>query len=490
MEQDIFIGVDVGTQGARVLATDHTGTSIADFALGWALNRGRDGRHEQNPDVWLKSVIHAIGEVASRIDTHRVAGVAVTATSGTLVVTDASGVPLRPAIMWDDTRAGHEAGALASATADLSEHTGLRMRPSYPLPKLAWLETNEPDVFEQAVWALHQSDWLLWKLAGCVGRPVTDPTNAMKTGYDPVANEWVSVLGDHGWEQLLPRVVDAGSAVWEISQENARSTGLPVGTALVTAMTDANTASLGAGLTQVGEWSSTLGTGLSVKGRVMDPLADASAGVYSHAHPFGGWLASGTAHTGGGVVTQCFGSDQNELARLAVEAETIDIGDSLNYPLAGRGEFFPFWAPEATGFVVGTPRGRAGEFRAVLEGVAVVERLVFDRFVQIGAPIAETVTVLGGATRSPLWNTIRANMLGRPLTVRTRADTVLGACITVAVSSGIPAKTAIRDMVAPGTNVYPDPALSDQFGALVETYLDEFQRRGYLNSVPLKEGLK
>ena len=488
MTGDISIGVDVGTQGVRALAVDLDGIRLARHGVRWPLVRGGDGRHEQVPQHWFEAVIESVRSVVSAIDASRVAGIAITGTSGTLVLVDSGGEALRRAIMWDDTRAQREAEELRGETVQLEEHSGLRLRPSYPLAKLAWLERHDSQIARTARWYLHQSDWLLWRLSGCRGTPVTDPTNALKSGFDPVTHSWIDLLATRGWLQKLPDVVTAGSVAHTLDTDIAALLGLPNGVPLVAAMTDANTATLGAGLHSVGTWSSTLGTGLSIKGRASRPLAAANAGIYSHAHPFGGWLTSGTMQTGGGVVTQRFGSDPVALRLLNAEARTIEPGESLSYPLVGRGEFFPFWAPEATGFAVGQARGQAGEFRAVLEGIAVIEHMAFARLEAMSGQRVEIVNALGGATSSSLWNSIRASVLGRALRVRRDADTALGACITVAVASGLDPAEAMKNMTPVGTLVEPDPSLTGRYADVIDAYRREFEARGYLNPAIGSEG--
>lgn len=478
---DIAVGVDVGTQGARVLAVTIDGVVVGESAVGWTLRRGHDGLHQQDPMQWLDAVVNALAGATARLEPARLLGISVTSTSGTLVLADSAGFPVRPAIMWDDTRAEREALELLPRTETLERNTGLRLRPSFPLAKLAWLLTHEPAAMRSAAHVLHESDWLLWQLGG-LDHAVTDPTNALKTGFDPVQREWLPLLSELGIRELLPDVVAAGVPVGTLSAAMAARTGLPEGLSLIGAMTDANTATLAAGLFAPGGWSTTLGTGLSIKGRVDRPIADAASGVYSHVHPFGGWLASGTVHTGGGIVTQRFGSDQVELTRLNIEAAAVPPGQTLHYPLAGRGEFFPFWAPHAEEFVVGSPTDRAGGFRAMLEGIAVIERMSFDRMRAAGAPQPSEIVALGGSTKSPLWNLIRASLLEAPIRLRKRADTAYGAAITAAVGSGITPVEVGRHMVHAGTVVHPDVRLVPLYRDVLARYEEEFLRRGYLRS--------
>lgn len=486
----VTIGIDVGTQGVRAVAVTHDGDVLAEGRHSWPLSRDGGPRHEQDPATWWAGTLAVLGRLASAMPqppVGTVTALAVTSTSGTLVLTDADGGPLAPAIMWDDTRAVTQAEAMAAELAGFTARTGLRMRPSFPLAKLRWLAEQEPTLLSRVVHVLHQSDWLLWRLGA--GRAVTDPTNALKTGYDPTLGGWDPLLAREGWEGLLPEIVPAGTVVGTLGADVACRSGLPAGASLVTAMTDANTATLAAGLTEPGQWSSTLGTGLSVKGLSATMLRDSTGAVYSHLHPAGGWLVSGTSHCGAAAVAGEFGSNPAVLDDLEVGAERCEPGELLVYPLAGRGDFFPFWAAHAQRFEVGASASPAGRFRATLEGVAVVERMAFDRMSALGAAPPAEITVLGGATRSMLWTRIRASMQRRSLRTVQRPDTAVGAAITASAAAGGGFPAAVQRTVRYGPVVEPDPALADRYDELAARYRDELAARGYLNGDPDERGV-
>jgi sugar (pentulose or hexulose) kinase len=434
--------------------------------------------HEQEPAQWLEAVIDALAQLSAQLPTARFAGIAVTSTSGTLVLTDAVGVPLRPAIMWDDTRAQSQAEELSALMPDLSAHTGLRVRPSFPLAKLQWLAEQEAELVDRARYVLHESDWLLWQL-GTAG-PITDPTNALKTGYDPVAHSWDPLLARRGWLDRLPEVVPAGTIVGALSGIVADRSGIPAGVPLVIAMTDANTASLAAGVVRPGQWSSTLGTGLSIKARATAMVCDGSGAVYSHALPDSGWLISGTVHCGAAALSQLFGTDPQRLVELNKAAALVPAGGSIEYPLVGTGEFFPFWAPKARSFRVGRASLPEERFRSVLEGVAVIERLAFERLQAIGAPSPEMVTIVGGATSSPLWNTIRASVLQRELRTVQHPETAVGAAITVLAAVHSSFADAVEAVVRYGPAVEPEEELVRAYDEFADRYYQELISRSYL----------
>src|SRR4051795_7016607 len=119
VSRDHVLAIDVGTQSVRALAFDPRGTvggharvPIVPYVSpqpGWA---------EQDPEVYWRAIGDACAALwasgGARADA--VAGVALTTQRGTIVVTDESGTPLRPAIVWLDQRRAEGIPEIAGVT--------------------------------------------------------------------------------------------------------------------------------------------------------------------------------------------------------------------------------------------------------------------------------------------------------------------------------------------------------------------------------------
>src|SRR5437588_8041095 len=127
---DVLVaGIDVGTQGARVVVLDLAGKLAARASevlpppVTTAANIA-----EQDPEAWWGAVCRCFRRVLVQIDATRLCGLAVSSTSGTLVLTDENGRPLRPALMYNDARATAEAREIDSvATANRARPTDPRL---------------------------------------------------------------------------------------------------------------------------------------------------------------------------------------------------------------------------------------------------------------------------------------------------------------------------------------------------------------------------
>jgi len=286
----------------------------------------------------------------------------------------------------------------------------------------------------------------------------------------------MSALGVH--PAVLPRVVRPGTRLGTVCRAGAQASGIPEGTAVIAGMTDGCAAQLASGVAGVGDWSVSLGTTLVLKGVAAAPILDPHGVVYSHRSPDGRWLPGGASSTGGGVLEDRFGGrDLAALDRLAAEHEPAGV---LVYPLASRGERFPFAAPQAEAFMVGEPSSEADHFAALLQGVAYVERLCFDYLDHLGAPIGGELRLTGGGTRSRYWCQLRADVLGREVGLVEQAEPALGMALLAASGDRSLASRA-REMVHVREIVEPR---EDRAGRFREPYLrlvDELERRGWLH---------
>ncbi|WP_240506554.1 FGGY-family carbohydrate kinase [Thermoactinospora rubra] len=473
----VWIGIDLGTQSVRALAVTGDGR-VAGLGTRPLTGR-RDGpRHEQDPEQWWRAVGLACREALAEVPPAQVRGVAVDATSGTILLADRDGRPLTPALMYDDTRAAAEVDRINEVGGEVWAELGYRrMQAAWALPKLLWLLRACPAARDGRARLAHQSDFVNRRL---VGHDVpTDLGNALKTGAHLVEERWpAEVLDALGVpEGLLPGLVRPGTPLGTVCAQAAEATGLPAGTPVVAGTTDGCAAQLGAGALTVGSWNSVLGTTLVLKGVTREPIRDPLGVVYSHRAPNGDWLPGGASSTGSGVISRDFpGRDLAALDRAAAAFEPAGV---VAYPLVSAGERFPFVAPSARGFLLGEPSGEAEHFAALLQGVGFVERLCFDYLHLLGAPVDGPLTLTGGATRSDYWCRLRADILGRPVILPENAEPALGMAV-LAASAGRDAAEVAARMVRVRRTVDPRPEAAGRFAEPYVRLVEELARRGWL----------
>jgi sugar (pentulose or hexulose) kinase len=473
-----WMGVDLGTQGVRVVVVESNGRLLGEGASPLTSRRVGD-RHEQDPEEWWRAVCAAIGQARTQgADLRRVQGLAVDGTSGTITLQDRRGRCVSPALMYDDGRAASQTDEVNAAGAQQWAKAGYRhMQRSWALPKLRWLLQESAERTAGGVRLAHQNDVVNRRL---VGHEVpTDTSNALKTGVDAATVSWPEpIMAALGVPlEVLPDLVLPGSVIGHVCSTAAAETGLPEGVAVIAGMTDGCAAQLGSGATGVGSWNSVMGTTLVLKGVTHDLLSDPHGVVYSHRSPAGHWLPGGASSVGAGLVARDFaGCDLDQLSRVAA---TLLPTDLLRYPLVSSGERFPFVAPEAHAFSSREPTTAAESFAALMQGCAYVERLCFDYVDKLGAPTNGALVLTGGATRNQLWNQLRADVLQRPVTLPRNAQPALGMAVLAAASRDTLDSVA-ASMVQLDRTLEPRGSAEHAHADGYLRLLDQLVRRGWL----------
>ncbi len=462
---DLVVGVDMATAEVRAVAVDGGGRVVAEARRSLPVpSSPRPRWSEQDPGTWWPAVAGTLAEVTGA-GGGRVVAVSVCATSGTVVALDGGGAPIGMALTYADQRAAVEAESVG-------------VPPSFGLPKWGWLVAHRSPA---PAFLAHASDVVVARLVGG-SRVPTDWSHALKSGFDLVRGDWA-------WDamamlridaSMLPAVRRPTSAAGRVGREAAAATGLPLGCEVRLGMTDGCASQLAAGAGEPGRFVSVLGSTLVIKGASQELVVDPTGAVYSHRHPDGWWLPGGASSAGGRALAEGFpGRDPAELDRVAAAHGPATC---VVYPLVGRGERFPFVAPDADGFVVGEPSGEADRVRATLEGVAFVERLGYERLAALGAPVAPPVVVTGGGSRSPLWNRIRATVLGMPVMAVPDACTARGAAILAAAGTLHPdLAAATAAMSASGSVVEPDEEEREAMEAGYRRFRTAVAARGWIS---------
>lgn len=450
----LVAGVDLATADVRVAVADAGGRIVARASAPLAEpHRPAPGTSEQDAGSWWPALARASREALHGVD-GQVVAVAVSATSGTVVLADRHGEPVGPAVLYDDRRV--------------------------PAPeRWDWL-LRRPGAVEAAAHAWHASDLIVARLTGPVdGDPPTDWSHALKTGYDPGSGRWQGGRDD-GAAPLRPDVAAPGSPAGWVSAAAAAETGLPEGCEVRLGMTDACAAQLAAGADRPGRFVTVLGTTMAVKGASDDRLDDAPSGIYSHRHPDGWWLPGGASNVGGGSLAARFAD--GDLAGLDGKAAERGPAGVVSYPLSRPGERFPFACAEAEELWTGDPEDDVEAYRAVLEGVAFAERLGYERLEALGAKVTVPVRTAGGGSRSEVWSAIRATVLGVPVVRSESAETVIGACILAATGTIHGSLSAAADaMVAqPGPPVEPVAGEQEALDASYRRFVAALRERGWL----------
>jgi D-ribulokinase len=489
MTPSYFIGIDVGTQGARVALVDSSGNRLGTGEQEFPLTPG--SQEEQSPDLWwdacLKALQDVVAEVQAKIDLSAVKAIAVTSTSGTVIPLDSANRPLHPAIMYSDKRSAAEGAICKKAAIQSGEADFIGFNSSCGLAKMVWfVHAFQEKAARLARWA-HAADYLTGMLSNRWG--ITDHSNALKSGYVISAERWPNYIEEdlHIKKEWLPNVVPSGTPIGNLCTRVAQQTGLPATVTIVSGITDGCASQLASGAVRLGDWNTTIGTTLVVKGVTKEPIADPEGRLYNHRHPDGWWMPGGASNIGADWITKEFKAD---LAALNASAALLIPTGKIAYPLRQQGERFPFIAPTAEGFDPAGSLSREQLFTAYLEGVAFVERYAFEMIEALSGERVEAVYTAGGGSNSEVWLTIRSNVLQRPLYKMREVSGSMGAAILAASQTHFGSlQDAAIAMTQVETKVEPQRELSRKYNEQYSRFLTALIQKGYIPQ-PVTEGVK
>jgi sugar (pentulose or hexulose) kinase len=493
----LWVGIDLGTQSAKVSIVDDAG-AVAALSSMPLLSRREGDRHEQDPRDWIIQASTALAAALASLPLEsvgRVAGVCICATSGTITTVDAAGRPRSSGIMYDDARAGVLGPEANAADPARWARLGYRIQPTWALPKIAWLARS--GVLFANRWVAHQADVLASAIVGT--RVATDWSHSLKSGYDLLALEWpVDALSTLGIDpSKMPSVVAPGTELGRSGAAWADSTGLPRGTPVFAGMTDGCAAQLGAATLGLGDWHTVIGTTMVLKGVTERIIIDEAGAVYSHRAPHDGlWFPGGASSVGAGAITAALPSI--DLAGASARLNSRYGGlESIptSYPLVGIGERFPVIRPGAQGFVsidgVDHSLIEAADLldpdlllASVMLGIACVERLSLDMMARAGAAVSGNLSSSGGGSKNEWWTQLRADLLGRPITIPRSSEGSIGMAILAAwagtAGAALP-ETAARMSII-GRVVEPQLATSAALNDRYDGFVAELVSKDWISA--------
>jgi sugar (pentulose or hexulose) kinase len=395
---DFYLGIDFGTSGARAIVIDSEETICSEIQ--YSFNR----KILTNlTTIWKETLFHLIEQIPRQIR-QEIRVIALNGTSATVLLCDAWGNPIDEPILYNDGRGI----SVLEDLVDMAPSNSLVLSATSSLAKLFWWY-RQP-IYAQASYFLHQADWLAFLLHGKIG--ISDYHNALKIGYD-VENlcypKWLKKLPIHS---LLPKILPPGMPIDTIKKDIAHRFNLRENCLVCAGTTDSIAAFLASGATKPGEAVTSLGSTLVLKLLSHTRIENSQYGIYSHR--LGNlWLTGGASNTGGAVLRYFF-SDE-ELEKLSDRIDPNQESPFDYYPLLKAGDRFPINDPQLPPKLEPRPDNSVQFLQGLLESMARIEALGYQRLQELGATPLGCVYTAGGGAKNATWRTIRQRYLQVPV---------------------------------------------------------------------------
>lgn len=455
MANDLVVVMDCGSTNATVIAVDDRGEIAA--SAGRPNGPVRPPEGEEGWRIWdLERVwdllCDACREVCAQVDPERIRAV-------TICTFGADGAPVRadgsltyPPICWQDDRTEPLVERFSDRMPlwEAFEETGYQVIRFNSLLRLIWLREHVPEALERATCWVMMPGLLSHRLTGEFSM---DPTSggtmmAMEMGRRDWSDRMLALAGLDA--SCFPRWVEPGESIGTVRPDAAEETGLPAGIPVVAAGHDTQFAAIGSGASP-GEAILSSGT-WEILMLPVDRFAPNRFGFeeglqYECSALAGRWDPQ-LLMMGSGVLEwlrSYFYADvtdrQDAYGKMIEDARAVRPGaDGVTVLPSFVAETGPTKKYNTRGTILGleptTHRGQV--YRAGLEGLSFQLRHALGILMEATGFDARGLRVVGGGSRNELWNQIRADVTGLPVTtIAQREATVLGAAMFAFVGAGV-----------------------------------------------------
>jgi xylulokinase len=407
----MFLGIDLGTSEVKALLLDdeHRVIGVAGSAL--QVSRPFPGHSEQSPADWWQATQSALAELRQKYPREytTVKAIGLSGQMHGAVLLDKNNAVLRPAILWNDTRSSSECEQMMAELPELPQIAGSLAMPGFTAPKLRWVATHEPAVFEKIAKVLLPKDYVRLLLTGEHVSEMSDASGTM--WLDVERREWsAALLGLTGLDvSQMPRLVEGDEVSGVLSAQAAQKLGLPAGVVVAGGAGDNAASAIGMGAVNAGEGFLSLGTSgvLFVVTPRYQPNAASAAHAFCHAvsnrwHQMSVMLSAASSLQ---WVTHLLGAESE--ATLEAKAKELTIKQRASAPL-----FLPYLSGERTPHNDANIRGSFHELshdtNAATLAYSVMEGVSFGladglRALKAAGSSVQRLSLVGGGARSELW---------------------------------------------------------------------------------------
>lgn len=471
---NLYIGIDLGTSAVKLLLVNKAGQILNTVTEEYPLEFPEPGWSQQNPEDWRRAVLEGIPKLLRGFDGSKVAGIGCGGQMHGLVVLDANDQVIRPAILWNDGRTAKQVDYLNNVIGKetLSALTANIAFAGFTAPKILWMKENEPENFARLAKIMLPKDYINYILTGVHSCDYSDASGMLllDVKHKRWSSEMLDICGVS--EAQMPGLYESYEVVGTVLPEVAKVLGIPESVKVVAGAGDNAAAAVGTGTVGEGGCNISLGTSGTIFISSDKFGVDPNNALHAFAHADGGWHLMGCMLSAAScnkwlcdeiLKTQDYAAEQAPI--------TVDkLGNNHVFFLPYlMGERSPINDTNARGTFIGMTMDttRADLIQAVLEGVAFAIRDSFEVAKSLGISIPST-KICGGGSKSPLWRTIFANVLGIPLKmVKTEQGPGYGGAMLAMVGCGQygSVQAASDALVEVASTVEPDETLTALYEA-------------------------
>lgn len=437
MPDQVIVAIDVGTQSTRSAVVTDAGEILGISQLLHDTDSPQAGWSQQRPAQWWDEACEATQQVLkeTEISPASIAAVACCGQMhGPVGVSSTGEITTEWVQLWCDKRCADQVEAIRAAHDEttLMKQAGNPLNPAWTGIKVRWEKENNPESYARTQYYLVPKDFVNYRLTGVAA---ADPSEASCSYlYDCRTNRYTEHLAQAVGVDIakFAPVHPSHDAIGKVTEEAGRLTGIPDGTPVVAGGGDFPVSMLGFGIVGQGVLADVTGTSSLLATHSPEALID--PGIQNCRHVVDGWIPFTILDCGGISMKWCKDLMSSAAGEISYD-QLIDLARGV--PAGSDGLiFYSYMLGERRrenvcsrgGFLGVKLEHEAKHFaRAVMEGVALSIGKDAGLFRSLGLNV-DRVFSLGGGTRNPLWNEIKAGVLGLPLEISPEPEAGIKGC--------------------------------------------------------------
>ena len=490
------VGIDVGTTGSKAMVLDEKGNIYGKGYREYALNYPNPNWVEVGAEFLFDVTCEAVKDAveSSNIDPKEIEAVSFSVNrSSFCLMDDDLNVIDDKFYVWLDTRSESIMDELNAKISPerRNEITGMPGGTIFAVAKYYWVMKNEPETYAKTKYFSTVSSFIQYKFGA--DEFAVEISDGTVTGLMDVNTfDWSQELIDAcGFDAAkFPPLCKAGDIVGTVKEDVAAKTGLAVGTKIVAGSGDQQLSSMGAGVVNDGDVSLTIGTfGLLAIGLAKPDFKSLTGMMIPSTPNIGVFQVEGPQVSGATCYRWCrdtlCAEDVKEAEEKGIDPYILMSEKYVDQSVPGShgvvfysalfGSGYPTWDTNATGMFLGlrSTSTKADMVRSVMEGITLESRHILENVLSAGVQMNDIITVTGGASKSPQWCQIIADVMNRKIRTLDVPDAaIIGAAGLAAIATGAYGnlKEAVEGMVRFGDIIEPIPENVEVYNKVFDIY--------------------
>ncbi|RWI72197.1 FGGY family carbohydrate kinase [Mesorhizobium sp.] len=429
------LAIDLGGSALKACLFDVDGEPLASTSIPLGFDEDPIGHSEQDPQRWWDALAVSVSQVRDHraFDAGDIAAIVICGFTRTQIFLNDHGHVLRPAIGFRDSRSLGPANEALAKPGVVHHLQARHLNAFHPLARLLWLQHNEPETWGATHLVLEPKDYLNLRLTGHAMSDRISQSwliSAMR-GSEPTLARLAGVERD-----LLPEIGDPTTLVGRVRDGLPGALSALAGAQVLCGSNDTWTAVAGLGAMRQG--CAYCISGSSEVFGLLTGTNTPAEGLITIGWANDLWQIGGPGQNGSNAINwivEVLDPGERPLAQKldTLLAQPVNRRPLIFHPYL-HGERTPFWDRDLRASFIGltAAHGPGDMVRAVMEGVALLNRTVLQRAEAAAGHKADEVRIAGGGARNAVWNGIRANILGRRVLASPANEMGLRGCLAIA----------------------------------------------------------